>query len=99
MDKKSVIKLCIIASVAGGYCYHFYTNPKGIYHQRELAEENSKIVADISAIESEIDIIKTKTINLESNRYEQEKIMREDLQLSCTNEYVYLLPKQKEPIL
>ena len=95
MDKKSVIKLCILVSVAGGCGYHFYTNPKGVYHQRVLAAENAKIIDDIAAAESEIDLIKTKTIGLESNRFEQEKIMREDLQLSCTNEYVYLLPKKK----
>lgn len=95
MDKKSVIKLCIIVGVVGSYCYHFYNNPKGVFHQRELALENKKILAEISTIENEIDIIKTKTIDLESNRYEQEKIMREDLQLSCTNEYVYLLAKEK----
>lgn len=96
MNKKSVIKLCILIGVAGGYGYHFYTNPKGVYHQRELIAENAKIVADITAVEAEIDTIKTKTIGLESNRFEQEKIMREDLQLSCTNEYVYLLPKAKK---
>ena len=94
MDKKSIIKLCILASVVGGYGYHFYTNPKGVCYQQAFAQENAKIVVDIESLEAEIDVIKTKTIGLESNRFEQEKIMREDLQLSCTNEYVYLLPKK-----
>ncbi len=94
MNTKNIIKLCLLVGVGGWYTYHFYTNPKGLTHQRTLARENAATQKAINAIEAEIATLKEKTIGLQANRFEQEKIIRQDLQMSCTNEYVYLLPAQ-----
>jgi cell division protein FtsB len=93
MDTKTIIKLCILTGLGGWYTHYLYENPKGIKHQRILEAKNAQEQAAITALEEKISTLKTKTIAMQSNRFEREKIIREDLQMSCTNEYVYLLPQ------
>ena len=95
MNLKSWIKIGLLAGLGGWYIYHLYTNPKGLLHQRGLAKENAIEQARVNSLVAEVANLQTKTIALQSNRFEREKIIREDLQMSCTNEYVYLLPKEK----
>ncbi len=93
MNFKSWIKLLIIATLIGWYIYYLYNNPKGIKFQRARAVENAHEQSLIAALEADIDKLQTKKVGVISDPYEQEKIIREDLQMSYTNEYVYLLPK------
>ena len=94
MNLKSATKLCLLSACVGWYLHYFYYNPKGILHQHKLVAENAIIKESINALTNEIVLLKSKTRALQSNRFEQEKIMRQDLQMSYTNEYVYLLPKK-----
>lgn len=96
MNLKSWIKLLIIAALIGWYLYYLYHNPKGILFQRERAAENAQQASLIAALEADIEQLQTKKIKVQSDAFEQEKLMREDLQMSCTNEYVYLLPQQNQ---
>jgi cell division protein FtsB len=95
MNLKSWIKIGLLAGLGGWYIHHLYTNPKGLLHQRSLAKENAAEQARVNSLVAEVANLQTKIIALQSNRFEREKIIREDLQMSCTNEYVYLLPKEK----
>lgn len=92
MKLKSWMKIMVLAIATGGYIHHFYTNPKGVFRQRKLAQENESEKNKIAALENEINRFQEKTIALQSDWLEQEKIIRQDLQLSYTNEYIYLLP-------
>ena len=94
MNFKSWIKLLIVVALIGWYIYYLYNNPKGIKFQRARATENAQEQSLIAALEADISKLQTKKIALQSDPFEQEKIIREDLQMSCTNEYVYLLPSQ-----
>jgi len=58
-----------------------------------MIAENTIDKQTIHSLIAEIDTLKQKTTALQSDSFEREKIIREDLQMSCTNEYVYLLPK------
>lgn len=94
MNLKSWIKLLIIAALIGWYIYYLYNNPKGIKFQRARAAENAQEQSLIAELEADIDKLQTKKVGIISDPFEQEKIIREDLQMSCTNEYVYLLPSK-----
>lgn len=91
MNLKSWMKIMVLATATGGYIHHFYTNPKGVFRQRKLAQENEIEKNKIAALENKVSQLQQKTIALHSDWLEQEKIIRQDLQMSYTNEYVYLL--------
>ena len=95
MDFKSWTKLGLLAGLGGWYVHHLYTNPKGIIYQQSLAAENAAEQNIINTLSRQVANLQSKTIALQSSSFEREKIIREDLQMSCTNEYVYLLPKEK----
>lgn len=95
MNLKFWIKTGILAGLVCWYIHHLYTNPKGVLYQKSLAKENATEQARVNSLVAEVAKLQTKTIALQSNRFEREKIIRQDLQMSCTNEYVYLLPKEK----
>ncbi|MBM3886541.1 hypothetical protein FJ364_01310 [Candidatus Dependentiae bacterium] len=90
---KDWIKLSLLAGACIWYIHYLYTNPKGIFQQRQMIAENTIDKQTIHSLIAEIDTLKQKTTALQSDSFEREKIIREDLQMSCTNEYVYLLPK------
>lgn len=95
MDNKSAVKIFIFLGICGWYIHYLHTNPKGIRHQKNLEKQNAYQISVNTSLENKINQLKTKTLALESDQFEQEKIIREDLQMSCTNEYVYLLPEDK----
>lgn len=92
MITKNFIRVLLVASLTTYSGYYFYTNPKGIMHQKKLAAENTKLKQKITLLEQEISTLQTNRVMLESDPFEKEKVMREDLHMSYTNEYVYLLP-------
>ncbi len=88
------IKMGFLFSLCGLFAHHFYFNPKGVRAQRKLKAENQREKVKIAHLQEEVTALRNSITGLSSNDFEQEKIMREDLQMSCTNEYVYLLRNQ-----
>ena len=94
MNMLSWSKLCVLAGLCGWFGNYVYKNPKGIRQQRLLAIENAHEQVAITQLSTEIVDLKTKIFALNGDRFAQEQIIRQDLQMSCTNEYVYLLPQK-----
>jgi cell division protein FtsB len=94
MNMLSWSKLIVLAGLCGWFGNYVYKNPKGIYQQRLMAAENAKEQAAITHLTTEITDLKTRIFALNGDRFAQEQVIRQDLQMSCTNEYVYLLPQK-----
>lgn len=81
-----ILGLCLYAG--GSYFWH---SPAGVKQQQALRCENARVQEEVALLEHENSELASAIETLTQDPVAQERIMREDLQMVHTNEYVYLL--------
>ena len=89
MQFKTILRSLIVISLIGSFCYYLTYNKKGIRayfnHKQEIAKEQDyvkKLNTQIVTLQHACDVWDT-------DPFEREKLARQELQMSYTNEYVY----------
>lgn len=91
MYTKHIVRGIILCGLLGSFGYYLTFSKKGILAYFERKQEvliEKKVVEKLKA---EIAKLQHDTHKWETDSYAREKLAREDLQMSYTNEYVYLL--------
>ena len=91
MRMKQFIRGTILFSLLGSFGYYLTFSKKGVLAYLERRQEiliEQKIVEKLKA---EVAKLELSTEKWNSDPYVREKLAREDLHMSYTNEYVYLL--------
>ncbi len=93
MKIKHIIQTLIISAFCTAFIMHLYTGKYGIKNHHELyleveskKKQQQELNAQITSLENDIHRWQTDPLV-------KEKMVREDLLYSYTNEYVYLVPK------
>ena len=95
MELKTTIKTSVLVLFVGLALHGAFFGEKGILRHRELVQEIVTEQLAITEISQENATLNQQIAATQGDSFPREKIAREDLQMSCTNEYVYLL-KDKE---
>ena len=72
-------------------CYVIFCGQTGLTQQKIIQQEIATESSRVQDIQEKIAAIKNKIALAQEDHFMLEKIAREDLHMSCTNEYVYLL--------
>ena len=83
-----IFLLILIVFLCGQYLIFDKT---GIKKSSKLKKECCREQEQVFQLKNEIKELKHTICGLQTKIFEKEKIIREDLQLSCTNEYIYVL--------
>ncbi len=93
MKIRFILHSIILSALCGSFFYHLYYTKNGLKAHRELCteveatkEQQSKLQHQIASLEAELHEWQTDT-------FVKEKVAREDLLYSYTNEHVYLIPR------
>ena len=91
---KTFLQLLIILGIVGTFGYHGMWGRRGLirfYALKKDVDAQKKVVAKL---EQHVQTLQQKVDSWQDNDFEREKVVREDLQMGFTNEYVYVLPKE-----
>lgn len=95
---KFLARSLLISALMCGGAYYFWQCPTGLHVQKTLQAENDTGRARIAAIQTEIATLDKTIMMLKDDPVATERVLREDLQMSYTNEYVYLLRKPADEV-
>ena len=94
MKLKTALKSGLLGLLMGLALYGAFFGKKGIFHHHKLIQEIATEKEAIALILQENARLNTLITEVGQGTFPHEKIAREDLQMSCTNEYIYLLKEQ-----
>ncbi|MFH0898245.1 MAG: septum formation initiator family protein [bacterium] len=93
MNFKTFLQITIIIGFCTTFGYHVIWNEHGLLNFYELKREVTKQQTIVTQLQQDIKHLQTQIQTFQADDFEKEKIAREDLQMGCTNELVYILPK------
>lgn len=95
MNIRFVLRIIILSGVGVGFGYHLYYTKYGIKAYQKLCLELDETIQQQEHLKRII-AEREQTLHIwQTDTFVKEKVAREDLLYSCTNEYVYLIPRAK----
>lgn len=95
MKAKNIIRGLFALSLCCVTFIYFWRGDHGLRTYLNLKKEVLQEASTVKALEDNINGIKQKIAQWNTDSFEKEKIARQDLSMSYTNELVYLTPKSK----
>jgi cell division protein FtsB len=99
MQKKSVVRTIIFSGLSLTLGFYIIFGKRGVKEYLRLKQEIEQEKKMIALVEQEIHHLENKIDRWSDDQFEHEKIAREDLQMGCTNELVYLTPDSGDALL
>ena len=94
MTIKILLQTTLLGTCIGWAGYGAFFSPTGIIKHRHIMAEIATEKTACDALSDTIKSLKQTIATIKKNSFELEKLAREDLHMSCTNEYVYLLKSE-----
>lgn len=95
MNIRFVLRTIIICALCTSFFWHLYYGKNGIKAYNQLCSEVHAASYKKEALEQTIVGLEAEITTWQTDSFVKEKVAREDLLYSYTNEYVYILPKAK----
>lgn len=92
MKAKTLIKIVILSMMIVVAGYYLIINEHGILTHRNLKKEVQIEKQVVTKLEQEIITLEQRLQVAQNDPFEKERLAREDLLMSYTNEFVYLIP-------
>lgn len=92
MRAKTILQGLVLLATLVAVGHYLITNEHGIQTYLGLKKETLLEKQIVAKLEHEINELEQTLVAWETNPLEKEKLAREDLLMSYTNEFVYLLP-------
>jgi cell division protein FtsB len=91
MKKKNILQISFFISLCSLASTYLWKSKQGIFTYLNLKKEHRQETIDVQAIEYKNNELRQKINQWNNDSFEKEKVVRQDLGMSFTNELVYLI--------
>lgn len=93
MKIRFIFRGIILATISIGFGYHLFYGKNGIKEYQQLNQDFMLIKKEYDQATTKLALIEQEIRLWETEPFMKEKVAREDLLYSYTNEYIYLVPQ------